>query len=50
MAVTFEAQGDGTTVTIVLEDIPPGIRPEDNGAGTQSTLEKLARYVEPQPD
>jgi uncharacterized protein YndB with AHSA1/START domain len=49
MVVTFEAQGTGTTVTIVFEDIPPGIRPEDNEAGTQSTLEKLARYLEQPP-
>jgi hypothetical protein len=28
------------------KDIPLGIRPEDNEAGTQLSLEKLARYVE----
>jgi len=33
-------------VTIAFENIPPEIRPEDNGAGTVSSLEKLARYVE----
>jgi len=37
---------DGTEVTMLFEDIPPGIRPEDNEAGTRSSLEKLARYVE----
>ena len=46
MEVTFEAEAGGTTVSIVFKDIPPGIRPEDNEAGTRSTLEKLARYVE----
>jgi len=46
MEVTFEAEEGGTTVTILFKDIPPGIRPEDNEAGTRSTLEKLARYVE----
>ena len=46
MEVTFEAEEDGTTVSILFKDIPPGIRPEDNEAGTQQTLEKLARYVE----
>jgi|SRR5690606_15077761 len=35
-----------TEVTIVFKDIPAGIRPEDNDAGTRSSLEKLARYVE----
>jgi len=33
-------------VTILFENIPPGIRPEDNEAGSRSSLEKLARYVE----
>ena len=46
MEVTFEAEDGGTTVTIVFKDIPSGIRPQDNEAGTQSSLEKLARYVE----
>jgi len=46
MVVTLEAEGDGTTVSILFKDIPSGIRPEDNEAGTRSTLEKLARYVE----
>jgi len=46
MEVTFEAEDGGTIVTILFKDIPSGIRPEDNEAGTRSTLEKLARYVE----
>lgn len=46
MAVTFEDRDGGTDVTIVFEHIPPGIRPEDNDAGTRSSLEKLARYSE----
>lgn len=45
MEVTFEAAEGGTRVSILFEDIPPGIRPEDNEAGTRSTLEKLARYM-----
>ncbi len=45
MVVTFEAEDGGTTVSILFNDIPSGIRPEDND-GTRSTLEKLARYVE----
>jgi hypothetical protein len=31
---------------MLFEDIPPGIRPEDNEAGTRASLEKLARYAE----
>ena len=46
MVVTFEAEEGGTTVSIVFTNIPSGIRPEDNEAGTESALEKLARYVE----
>jgi uncharacterized protein YndB with AHSA1/START domain len=46
MIVTFEKRDVGTEVTILFEHIPSGIRPEDNEAGTRSSLEKLARYVE----
>jgi len=33
-------------VTIVSEDISPGIRPEDDEAGCKSSLEKLAVRLE----
>ncbi|VVB94669.1 Activator of Hsp90 ATPase -like protein [uncultured archaeon] len=46
MDVTFEAEDGGTRVTILFKNIPSGIRPEDNEAGTRSALEKLTRYVE----
>jgi uncharacterized protein YndB with AHSA1/START domain len=46
MVVTFEDGDGGTEVTILFENIPSGIRPEDNEAGSRSSLEKLARYVE----
>lgn len=46
MEVTFASHKDGTEVTFHFENIPTGIKPEDNEAGTISTLEKLARYVE----
>ena len=36
----------GTEVTILCEDIPNGIRPEDNEMGTRSSLEKLAALLE----
>jgi uncharacterized protein YndB with AHSA1/START domain len=44
--ITLEAINDGTRITFLFRNIPPGIRPEDNEVGTISTLEKLARYVE----
>jgi hypothetical protein len=46
LEVTLEAKDGGTTVSLFFKNIPSGIRPEDNEAGTQSSLEKLARYVE----
>jgi uncharacterized protein YndB with AHSA1/START domain len=46
MEVTLEPENEGTLVTIIFRNIPPGIRPEDNEMGTRLTLEKLARYVE----
>lgn len=46
MEVTLAAEGDGTNVSILFNDIPPGIRPADNEKGTQSSLDKLARYLE----
>lgn len=45
MIVTLEEHDGGTEVTIVFENIPSGIRPEDNDTGTRLSLEKLARYV-----
>lgn len=46
MEVDLKPEEGGTTVTITFREIPPGIRPEDSEAGTESSLEKLARYVE----
>ena len=47
MNVTLEGKNGGTEVTIVFENIPAGIRPEDNEQGTELSLQKLAKYVEP---
>lgn len=46
MTVTLEPEHGATRVTIVFDGIPPGIRPEDNEEGTESSLAKLARFVE----
>ena len=43
--ITFEPTDNGTKVTFLFRNIPAGIRPEDNEAGTISSLEKLAQYV-----
>ena len=47
MLVTWmlEPAGSRTQVTVLCENIPPGIRPEDNEAGCRSTLEKLAAHL-----
>ena len=36
----------GTEVTVLMEDIPKGIRLEDNELGSRQSLRKLAAYVE----
>jgi uncharacterized protein YndB with AHSA1/START domain len=36
----------GTEVTVLCENIPRGIRPEDNEEGSRSSLQKLAALVE----
>ncbi len=46
MTWTLEATDDGTNVTVLCEDIPKGIRLEDNELGSSQSLQKLADYVE----
>ena len=46
METTFDPNERGTKVTFSFQNIPKGIKPEDNEAGTIATLEKLARYAE----
>ena len=46
MKITLEAVGDSTKVTFTFSNLPDSIRPEDNEAGTISSLQKLAKYVE----
>ena len=46
MEVRLETRERGTDVTFQFTNIPPGIKPEDNDAGTRLTLDKLAHYVE----
>jgi len=46
IAVTFEAIASGTKVTFDCANIPSGLRPEGNEAGTRLSLDQLARFVE----
>jgi uncharacterized protein YndB with AHSA1/START domain len=48
MRITFslaDAVG-GTEVAVLCEDIPKGVRPEDNEVGSRSSLQKLAALLE----
>jgi len=36
----------GTEVTMLFENLPAGVRPEDNETGTRQSLQKLAALLE----
>jgi uncharacterized protein YndB with AHSA1/START domain len=46
MTAMFEEVSGGTEVTLVFEDLPPGLRAEDNEVGSRLSLEQLARRFE----
>jgi uncharacterized protein YndB with AHSA1/START domain len=46
MTVSLADTAEGTEVTILCEDIPKGIRPEDNELGCKESLQKLAALIE----
>jgi uncharacterized protein YndB with AHSA1/START domain len=46
MIATFEQVSGGTEVTLVCRNLPPGLRAEDNEAGSRLSLEQLARRLE----
>jgi len=46
MTVSISGMRQGTNLTIAFDNIPPGIALEDNEAGTESSLAKLARLVD----
>jgi uncharacterized protein YndB with AHSA1/START domain len=37
---------DGTEIIMWFQDLPPGVRPEDNELGTRQALHKLAKLLE----
>jgi uncharacterized protein YndB with AHSA1/START domain len=37
---------EGTVITVLCEDIPAGVRAEENELGTEQALQKLARLLE----
>lgn len=46
MTWTFKAEPGGTRVTVATENLPPGVRPQDNDEGARLSLEQLARRFE----
>ena len=46
LEILLEPKDGGTVVTFVFDNIPSGIKPEDNEEGTRQSLEKLAQFVE----
>ncbi|UTT41581.1 SRPBCC domain-containing protein [Exiguobacterium aurantiacum] len=41
----LEALDGGTRITIVCENVPPGIQKQNHDTGLRSTLDNLARYL-----
>jgi uncharacterized protein YndB with AHSA1/START domain len=46
MTIEFEPVSGGTEVTFLCTNLPPGLRAEDNEAGSRLSLEQLARRFE----
>ena len=46
MTATFETVSGGTEVTLLFTNLPPGLRADDNEAGSRLSLEQLARRFE----
>ena len=47
--ITLDAVPEGARVTMVFENLPPGLAPEDNDEGARLSLEQLARFLESTP-
>jgi len=45
MEVLFEPVNEDTRITMIFNNVPAGIRPEDNEKGTELSLQKLEKYV-----
>lgn len=46
LTILLEDVPGGTAVTLAFDDLPAGLRPEDNDAGARASLEQLARRFE----
>lgn len=45
LTTTLEPSGGATLVSVMAEDVPRGITPEDHAVGIASSLANLARFV-----
>jgi uncharacterized protein YndB with AHSA1/START domain len=45
LTISLAEVPDGTEVTMLFENLPPGLRPEDNQAGADISLGQLERYL-----
>ena len=45
LTVSLGEVPDGTEVTMLFENLPPGLRPEDNKAGADLSLGQLTQYL-----
>jgi uncharacterized protein YndB with AHSA1/START domain len=43
ITIVFVPEEEGTEVAFQFEDLPPGVRPEDNEQGARQSLDQLAR-------
>jgi len=46
MIASFEKLSSGTEVILLFSNLPPGLRPEDNAAGAEISLNQLAQRFE----
>lgn len=46
LTTVLEQLKDGTKVTLIAEDVPPGISEDDHRAGMDAALRSLANFVE----
>lgn len=46
ITTSFTDTDEGTEITLLFQDLPAGVRPEDNEMGSKQALQKLANMLE----
>lgn len=49
ITTTFQPLAGGTEITVVCDNVPPGISAKDHEAGLTSSLQNLASYLQCNP-